>query len=65
MTELRYNNAKNANINYIFFELNCNYHSYMFFENETNPYSRFYFTDKLAKELNNLILISQQNIFYT
>lgn len=31
MVEFAYNNIKNASTNYMFFELNCSYHSCIFF----------------------------------
>ena len=37
MAKFVYNNAKNASIGYMFFELCYGYYSYVFFKENTNP----------------------------
>ncbi len=57
MAKFVYNNTKNTNIGYILFELNYRYHAKVFFEDETDSCLRSYSTDKLVKELRELIEI--------
>lgn len=46
------------------FKFKYNYHPYIFFENKDNFYLRFHSVNKLIKELRDLMLIYQQNLFY-
>lgn len=64
MAEFVYNNAKNVNIGYLPFELNCNYYPSIFFEDEINPYSKQQSINKPVKEMQELISICQQNLFH-
>ena len=64
MAEFAYNNAKNASIGHIPFELNCGFHPRVSFEDNVNPRSRFCSANKLAKELRKLIDICQQNLLH-
>ncbi len=57
MTEFAYNNAKNANTGHIPFELNCGYHPRVSFKKDVDPRLRSRFTNKLAKELGELIKV--------
>ena len=65
MAELTYNNAKNANIGHILFELNYNYYPRVLFERDVNLCSRFCFANKLAKKLRELIKVCCQNLLHT
>lgn len=65
MAKFVYNNAKNASIGHISFELNCSYYPRIFFEDEVNPCSRLRLADKQTKKLRKLIWIYQQNLLYT
>ena len=49
MVEFAYNNTKNANTGYLFFELNYSYHFYLSFNKNIN----LYFKSKTAKKLSN------------
>ena len=64
LAEFAYNNAKNASTGHMPFKLNCGYHPQVFFEDNVTLCPRSYSTDKLAKELKELINICQQNLFY-
>ena len=60
MTKFAYNNAKNANISYMPFELNCGYHFYISFEK--NPNSCFWSRTavKLSTELQELMTVYRE-----
>ena len=62
ITELDYNNAKNASIGHIFFELNCGYYPKISFEEDVNSRLRSCFANKLAKELKKLMKGCCQNL---
>ena len=64
IAEFAYNNAKNTSTSHTFFELNCDFHPQVFFENDVDPCFKFCSTNKLAKELRELIDICQQNLLY-
>ena len=64
MVEFAYNNAKNASKSYIFFELNYRYYFYIFYEKDLDFCSKTKVKEKLFFELQKLITISQQNIYY-
>lgn len=64
MTELAYNNAKNASTNHTPFKLNCDYYPKVSFEENVDPYSKSCFADKLARELRELIEFCYQNLLY-
>ena len=57
MVEFAYNNAKNVNISYIFFEFNCNFYLYISFEEDIDLCLKFCLAKKWDKKLKNLILI--------
>ncbi len=64
MAESAYNNAKNANTDYTPFKLNCGYHLRVSFREDVDPYSRTRSTNKLAKELRELMKVCCQNLLY-
>lgn len=47
------------------FKLNYSYYPYVFFKNEIDLYLKSYLVNKWAKEQKDLILIYQENLFYT
>ena len=64
IVEFADNNAKNASIGHIFFELNYGYHPKISFKEDVDPCSRFCSTNKLAKEVRELIEVCCQNLLY-
>lgn len=62
MVKFAYNNVKNVKIDYILFELNCNYYPHNSFENDVDPCLKFFLANKPANKLKDLILIYQQNL---
>lgn len=64
MIKFAYNNIINASTYPISFELNCSYYSYVFIGDEIIFCLKFDLANELAKELRDLILIYQQNLFY-
>ena len=65
MAEFTYNNAKNASTGHTHFELNCGYYLWMFYEENINPRSKFKSADRLLAELQELMTVCQENIYYT
>lgn len=65
ITEFVYNNAINVSISHKLFEFNYEYLSLIFFEKEINPHLKSKSANKIAKKLKKLIIIWQQNLFYT
>ena len=61
MIEFIYNNAKNASIGHTLFELNYDYYPRISYEQKVNPYSK----SKSADELRELMIICQENLYYT
>lgn len=59
-----YNNAQNISIDHTPFEFNYDYHFYISFEEDINLRSKLKLVDKLIIELQNLIIIYQDNLFY-
>lgn len=57
--QFAYNNAKNANITYTLFKLNCSYYLRNFFKKDFNSYLKSYWAKKLDNKLKTLRLISQ------
>lgn len=51
MAKFAYNNAKNASIGHILFELNCGYHLYISYNKDIDSYSRLKLTKKLLSKL--------------
>ena len=64
MAEFAYNNANNANLDYIPFELNYSYHLWISYKYNVNPYSKFKLADKLLVELRKLIIVYRENLYY-
>ena len=64
MAEFDYNNAKNATISYIPFELNCGYHFCVFYEKDLDLRSKSRIAEKLSSELQELITVCQQNLYH-
>ena len=54
----------NTSIDHIPFEFNCGYYPKILFKKNVGPCSKSYFTDKLAKELRELIEVCYQNLLY-
>lgn len=59
-----YNYAKNVNINFTPFQLNCSYHSRMFFEKNIDFCPRLKPVNKLALKLQQLLIVCQKNLYY-
>lgn len=57
MTEFIYNNAKNANTEYLLFELNCSYYFCISYKKKINLYFRSKLTNNLAKKFKKYIAI--------
>ena len=64
MAEFAYNNARNASISHMPFELNCGYYSQVLYEKNVDPYSKSKLADKLSAELRELIIVYQKNLHY-
>ena len=61
MAEFAYNNTKNASTDHNLFELNYGYYSIVSFEKNVDPCSRSCSSNKLVKELRELMKICCQN----
>lgn len=57
-------NAKNVNIGYTLFELNCGYNPYVSYEEETNPHLKSKSADELATKLKNLMTMYRNNLLH-
>ena len=57
MTELAYNNAKNASTGHILFELNCGYRFRVSYEKDLDTRSKSKTAEKPSSELQNLIVV--------
>ena len=57
MAKFAYNNIKNISIGHTLFELNCNYHVKVSFKEDIDPRLKSRSTNKLAKELRELIKV--------
>ena len=64
MAKFAYNNAKNASIGHTLFKFNYGYHFRVSFKEDVDLCSRFSSTNKLAKELSELIEVCCQNLFH-
>lgn len=62
IVKFAYNKMKNANIEYIFFELNCRYHLQVSYKKGIDPCSRSKPANQLTKDLENLIAICKKNL---
>ena len=65
MAKFAYNNAKNASTGHTPFKLNCGYHSQMSYKNDIDLYSKSKLADKLSVELRELMIVYQENLYYT
>lgn len=65
MTKFTYNNAKNASIDYMSFELNYDYYSHMIFEEDIDFCSVSKTANKLTAKLLELLTIFRENIHHT
>lgn len=61
MTKFVYNNAKNASMAYIPFELNCDYDPRVFYKEDVDPRFKLRSTDKVTIALHELISIYRDN----
>ena len=64
IAEFAYNNAKNANIGYTSFELNCSYYLKISFKEDVDPRLRSCSVNKLVEELRELMKVCCQNLFH-
>ena len=64
MAEFAYNNAKNANTSYTFFELNCGYYPCISYEEDLDPRSKLRTVEELSSELQELMTMCQQNLHH-
>ena len=61
IAEFTYNNARNASISHIHFELNCGYHPCVSYKEDIDPYSKSKLADDLVSELKELMAMYQEN----
>ena len=47
------------------FEFNYKYHLWIFYEEDIDTYFKFKLANKLSKELKKLIIVWQENLYYT
>ena len=64
MPESAYNNAKNANIGFTSFELNCRYHLRVFYKEDLDPRSKSRTAEELSSKLRELMTVCQQNLHH-
>ena len=64
MAKFAYNNAKNACIGYMLFELNCGYQPRMSYKEDVDPCSQSKSADELSAELRELIIVCQENLYH-
>ena len=64
MTKFAYNNAKNASISNISFELNCKYYFYMPYKKNIDSYSKSKLVNILLIKLQKLIKVFCKNLYY-
>ncbi len=64
ITEFAYNNAKNTSTGHTPFKLNCGYHPWVSFKENIDPCSRSCSSNKLTKELRELMEVCYQNFLY-
>ena len=65
MAKFMYNNAKNAIIGHMPFELNYGYYLWMSYKEEVNSRSKSKSANKLSAELKELMIICQENFHHT
>ena len=64
MAKFAYNDAKNASTSQTSFKLNCGYYQRNSFEKDTNPRFQSKTADKLSVELQELIIVYWENLYY-
>ena len=64
MTKFNYNNGKNVNTSYKFFELNCKYHPQISYQKDVNVCSKSKSANKLLEELIKLMIVYKENFYY-
>ena len=64
MAEFVYNNAKNASIGHMPFELNYGYHLCVSFKEDINPCSQSKMTKELSSKLKELMTIYWENLYH-
>ena len=64
MAEFTYNNAKNASIGHMLFELNCGYHPRMSYKKDVDSHFQFKSVNKLLAELRELMIVCQENFYH-
>ena len=64
MGKFAYNNAKNASIGHMLFELNYGYHPQISYKKKVDPRSKLKSADKLSMELRELMIICQKNLYH-
>ena len=64
MAEFVYNNAKNANTDFMPFELNCGYHPRVSYKEDFDLRSKLRNAEELSSELRELITVCQQNLYH-
>ena len=65
MVEFAYNNAKNASISHMPFELNCKYYLRVFYKEDLNLRSKLKTAEKRFSKLQELMTVCQQNLHHT
>ena len=65
IAEFAYSNAKNTSIGHMPFELNYDYHLWILYKEPVNSYSQSKSVDKLLAELRELMIVYQENLYYT
>ncbi len=64
MAKFSYNNTQNTSTNHTLFELNYGFHLQVLFKENIDSHLRSHSTNKLVKELQELIKIYCQNLLY-
>ena len=64
MAEFAYNNAKNASIGFMPFELNCGYYPRVSYKKDFDLRLKSRTAEKLSSELQELMTVCQQNLYY-
>ena len=62
MAEFAYNNAKNASIGHMPFELNCKYHHQTSYKKDVNPCFQSQSANELVTELKEMIVAYRENL---
>ena len=64
MAEFAYNNTMIASTGFMPFELNCGYHPWVSYKEDLDPCSKSRTAEKLSSELQELMIVCQQNLYY-